>query len=383
VRPRDAAEHAIRRFHALEIVTGADPVIDYDCAPTDEVVQPYPDRLAALDELSGLIDADDDGPVAEQLTAHTTYLAALLGERRPLDDYVRRTQGCPARGWTSDYLDHRRTMARNALAQVGVPWDTTSRDRLRAADDPVDPTDIGEVISALVTEHEPLVRELARTTAEFRLTIEPVQLDAYWSYWLDGAGHNARLRINTANASFTHTDAYRFALHEVLGHAMQYAGFTTHAERHDVSWPRLLAVHSTHQVLCEGLAQLLPLVVRPHDCLAVATARLDHYLQLVRAEVHVRINTGATVAECRDLLHVHAPFVAPEAVERELRDRSRNPRLRTYLWSYPAGIDWFVNLLEQRPELLPEVVRAAYERPLGPSALHQLWPQGPRIGGNR
>jgi hypothetical protein len=39
VELRDRAEHAIRRFHALELANGGDPVIDYDCAPTTEHIR--------------------------------------------------------------------------------------------------------------------------------------------------------------------------------------------------------------------------------------------------------------------------------------------------------------------------------------------------------
>ena len=52
----------------------------------------------------------------------------------------------------------------------------------------------------------------------------------------------ARLRINRRNASFTQVDAYRFALHEVLGHALQYANLTEASEHGETSWPRQLAI---------------------------------------------------------------------------------------------------------------------------------------------
>lgn len=280
VELRNRAEYAIRRFHALEIANGNAPIIDYDCAPTDEVTEPYQDRFTALDELTRLECEAVEGPVAEQMRAHATYVAALLGEQIPLNEYVQRTQGCPARGWSEDYVQHRRDLAREALAAVGVAWGESTRDDVRALDEHLDPGEVRDAIDASAAEFEPRVREMAGTTAEFNLTIENVELDAYWSYWLDGAGHDARLRINVTNAAFTKLDAYRFAAHEVLGHALQYSSLTTSAEKADVEWPRLLSVHSTHQVLCEGLAQLLPLALQPENPLVAAFARLDHYTQL-------------------------------------------------------------------------------------------------------
>lgn len=219
---RDRCELATRRFHALEVKNGFAPVIDYDCAPRSASPAPYPSRLAALDELTDLLNSAPNGPVAEQVAAHQTYLAALLGEQRSLAEYIQHTQGCLVRGWSEDYLQHRRALARDAPADLGIGWDETTRDKLRAQSEPLNPSDVRDAIREFATEFEPRVRELASTTASFNLTIENVELDAYWSYWLDGAGHDARLRINLTNAVFTKLDAYRFALHELPGHALQY-----------------------------------------------------------------------------------------------------------------------------------------------------------------
>lgn len=373
-KERDRAEHAIRRLHALEVASGGDPVIDYDCGPTTETVVPYRDRFEALSHLTDLIASTQTGPVADQLVAHATYLGALLGEQIPLNEYLVRTQGCGARTWSEDYLNHRRDQAQAALAELGIGWGEKCRDELRAVDEALDPADVADSISRYAAEYEHFVRDLADTQAEFRLTVENVEHDEYWSYWLDGAGHDARLRINRKTAAFTRSDTYRFALHEVLGHALQYASITEYAELHDVPWLRLLSVHSNHQFLFEGLAQFLPIAARPTDPLQQATTRLELYIQLVRAELHININSGQTAAECIRIAKARAPHLSEAEMTRELQDRSRDPRLRSYLWSYPAGLDWFVNLWEQNAKLLPEVIRAAYQRPLSPSELHSIWP---------
>jgi hypothetical protein len=382
VELRNRAEHAIRRFHALEVANDAAAVIDYDCAPTEETIEPYSSRLAALDDLKTLRREAGDSPAGGQLEAHATYLAATLGEQIPLADYLHRTQGCAAPGWSEDYLQHRLSVARNALDAVGIGWSEKTRKELRSLDQPLQADKVRETIDDFTTKYEPAMRDLTGTTAHFDLTVDSVRLNAYWAYWLDGAGYKPRMRINLTNATFGRRDAYRFALHEVLGHALQYASLTAQAETNDVDWLRLLAIHSNHQVLCEGLAQVLPLVAEPDDPSLIAVTRLDHYVQLVRAELHLLINSGATVTECRDRALERVPYLDAKDTERELRDRSRDPQLRTYLWAYPAGIDWFMNLSEQRATLLPEVLRAAYKRPLSPSELHQLWPGGPTIGGD-
>jgi len=379
---RDRVERAVRRWHSLELVDGRDPVIDYDCAPADDTVEPYPDQAAALDELVSLRTAVDEGPCLAALEAHTTYLAALVGQQVPLSDYIARTQGCAARGWSQSYVAYRKELAQDALASLGIGWDASAWERLREIEGAVPAAEAGPLVREYADEFEPTVRKLTGATAEFRLNVETVEEDAYWSYWLDGAGRDARLRINLKNASLTRRDAYRFALHEVLGHALQYASLAEQATRQAVDWPRLLSIHCPQQVVFEGLAQVLPLVARPDDDLVRARTRLDHYLQLVRAELHLMVNRGESVQTCLEHAVARVPFWTRQAVVNDLVDRSRNQQLRSYLWAYPAGLDWFVRLYETPGTVLSEVLRDAYQRPLSPRELSELWPGGPLVGGD-
>jgi hypothetical protein len=117
-------------------------------------------------------------------------------------------QRCGARGWSPDYIDHRGDLAREALGSIDIAWNRDSWQHLRS-------------------------------TAQVA---------------------NTRLCINLTNASLTPTDAYRFALHEVLGHALKYASLAGQAESNEVDWPRLFSIHGPHQVLFEGLGQVLPLM---------------------------------------------------------------------------------------------------------------------------
>ncbi len=383
---RDAVEEVLRRWHALEQSRGEAPVIDFDCAPPADKPSPFDNRFAALDDLTRLrIEADTQHqPVLKtQLNAHIAYLCALLGQQLPLDEYISLTQGCAARGWTQDYIEQRAWIAREALGSLGISWDEHTWTNLGAMSEQLPAAGVSFAIAEYAGKYESSIRRLVDTDADFNLTIEDVEVDAYWSYWLDGAGHDTRLRINKNKTSFSRVDAYRFALHEVLGHALQYSSLTAQAESHTVEWPRILAVHCPHQVLFEGLAQILPWVASPDDEIIRARTRLDHFMNLVRGQIHILVNNGATAADCRDLARRQVPWWTNEEIARELYDRSRNPQFRSYLWSYPAGIDWFVRLVEAGGTTLAEVLREAYKRPLTPSELHELWPAGPVIGGNQ
>lgn len=93
------------------------------------------------------------------------------------------------------------------------------------------------------------------------------------------------------------------------------------------------------------------------------------------------INTGSTVEECADHARSRVPWRSNAQIAGMLADRSTDPLLRTYMWAYVAGIDWFANLAEADETVIRQVLRAAYRAPLTPAELRALWPDGPAIGG--
>ncbi|WP_131735891.1 hypothetical protein [Actinomadura roseirufa] len=375
---RDETETVLRAWHAYELGRGGSPVIDFDCSP--QRAEPVPAggrlevyrRLAALRRRAG-------GPVAERLDADLAYLAALLGERPPLAEYVRRTQGCGTAGWPPDYVRARGDQARELLTGMGIAWGAGTATALNEAEGRLAVEDAPDAIRKAGDDLEHAVREATGSTAPFELEIETTRVDAYWSYWLDGAGNRVRLRLNLRNAVLTETGARRFALHEILGHGLQSSSWTETAKG-GVPWVRLMSVHALYQVLLEGLAQALPLFVTPDDQALVARVRLDHYVQLVRADLHVGLHRGEPILDLADRARRDVPWLDDAAIADLLGDR-RDPQLSSYLWSYPAGIDWFVHLAEADPALGRTVLRAAYTAPLTPSDLASLWPEGPQIGG--
>ena len=273
-------------------------------------------------------------------------------------------------------------MARQHLGDLGIAWNANTETALEESEGRLDVDEAPDAIRAAADELEHAVRNLADTTAPYTLTIEAAHVDAYWSYWLDGAGDQVRLRLNLRNARFTRIQARQFALHEVLGHGLQSASYADRCARDDVPWVRLLAVHAPHQVLLEGLAQALPLFVTPDDPALVARVRLAHYTQLVSAELHELINYGEPVDECADHARDRVPFWTDDRIGDLLADRGTNPLLRSYLWAYPAGLDWFTALADRGTTVAAqEVIRAAYRDPLTPRELESLWPAGPPVGG--
>src|SRR5467141_3774191 len=105
---RDELEAVLRGWDAYEISRGALPIIDFDFRPD---LTPLHSRLEALSRCTDILaraEAGGNRHVARRAQADATYLRALLGERLPLGDYLRRTQGSDAFGWPESYLSARR-----------------------------------------------------------------------------------------------------------------------------------------------------------------------------------------------------------------------------------------------------------------------------------
>lgn len=377
---RDQIKATLRAWNAYEIERDGSPIIDFDCFPSGPDVEPAPDRLTVYRRLAKLRPAAD-GILASRLDADLAYLGVLLGERPPLNDYIRATQGCGSAGWPDDYIAERAELARGALADLGIGWGPNTNADLRQTEGKLDVNEAPDAIRQATQDLEPAVREATGSSAPYTLTIETTEVDAYWAYWLDGAGEHVRLRLNLPNVEFTQAGARQFALHEVLGHGLQCASLAARAATEDVPWVRLLSIHAPQQVMLEGLAQAWPLFILPDDKILIARLRLSHYTQLVLAQVHRAINAGTPAVECADYLRVCLPWKSDKTIAGDLSDRGADPTHRSYMWAYPAGFDWFAALAEADVKVSREVLNAAYRDPLTPADLADLWPEGPPIGG--
>lgn len=376
---RDEVEATIRAWDAYEVGRGGSPVIDFDCHPVDGGVSAAGSRVEVYRRLVELRNMAE-GRLRERIGADIAFLGALLGERRPLGEFVAATQGCGAAGWGEEYVAACGERARRSLDDLGVKWGPQTIAELNDIEGRIELADVPDAIRAATDADEPVVRELVGSDAPFELVIETADVDAYWAYWLDGAGHRVRLRLNLRNAVFTRAGLRRFALHEVLGHGLQSSSWTSAVER-GVEWVRLMSVHAQHQILLEGLAQALPLFVAPGDRVLTGRVQVDHYIQLVRAELHLGLERGAPILELADHARRRVPWWSDGVIADALADRGADPRLRSYLWAYPAGIDWFVHLAETEATTWRNVLQAAYRSPLTPADLSALWPAGPTIGG--
>ena len=377
---RDAAEALLKGWDAHERGNGRTAIVDFDCFPEGPEPEPVSSRIQVYERLVELLAqarADDNRWLIGRLRADLAYVAALLGQRLPLADYIRETQGAHPTGWPDDYIEQRRVEAIEALAAFGIDWGPNTIKDLEELEGRLTPQETADEIRSEAERYEAQVRALVGTNAPFELTVEEVEVDAYWAYWMDGIGERARLRINLRNAKFTKVRARQLALHEIHGHALQGASFYQRAQEADVPWVRILSVHGPQQILLEGLAQAFPHFVDPDDEALMARTRLTHYQQLVRGQLHLLVNNGDDVLEGIEYARKASPFISDAALADAINDRAVNAQLRSYLWSYGSGMDWFVQLAESvTPERAAEVLQACYQDPLQPDDLLGLWAAG-------
>jgi hypothetical protein len=384
---RDDLENVLRAWNSYELARQAPAIIDFDCYPRRrQSIEPPLDRLSTYKRLlriSRSADSEGDVDLAERADAHLAYVRALMGERALLEDYVLTTQGCRAKGWSEDYIHQVGEKARLCLSALGVQWNADTRTRLAEVEQVIDPAEAPEAIAQAARELDPAVREITAASAPFDLQVETTNLSVQWAYRTDGVGQAVRVRLNRKQAQFTNVLVRQFALHEVLGHGLKSASYAQEcAANESVPWARLLSSHTQEQVMLEGLAQALPLFVTPNDELLTARVRLDHYIQLVRSSLHIAINHEASVRDCVEYAKSHVPYWKNEDIADVITDRGADPLLRSYLWAYPAGIDWFVNLADAKAPETSSILQAAYRSPLTPRDLSGLWPSGPPIGGS-
>ncbi len=124
----------------------------------------------------------------------------------------------------------------------------------------------------------------------------------------------------------------------------------------------------------------MPLFATPDDENLTARVRLDHYHQLVRGRLHLALAAGEPILDLAEHARRSVPYWTDSQIADLLTDRGANPLLRSYMWSYSAGMDWFVRLADTPGAPVEQVLHAVYQAPHTPGELMTYWPHGPVIG---
>ena len=338
-------------WHCLENNGSTPPIIDFDVsgvASASNFDHRY-DVLLALQELKGA--CDPRSFAFERVCGHEAYLRVLMGQQIPFDDYVKATQGVLPRLFSDDYLEQARATAQHRLAVVGIEASGSIRDQLKELDPPLDVTRVERTFRALLEEHFGSLETIVAENVRFNLEIEFVEVDEYWSYWVDGEKDRFRLRLNKSRAVFSSSECLQFAFHELLSHCGQMQAWSTLISQGRLArYFGITTVHTPEQFMSEGLAQMLPLLVSSpakDDELLIARMALMRYELLVQNNLHYMVNHGASLEDC--LMRYNERSLQPNtrAMLTDLASRGTNPLYRTYQYVYPVSCELFWRAAEK------------------------------------
>jgi len=378
---RDEVDGIVRTWHMYEVARGGAPIIDYDLQPHDHEPAPPASTDEVVARLQDVAARTTDTQLLEYVNAHIAFGQALTSGNWLFADFVKMTQGVWPRRWPPGDVEKSRSSAASHLAQLGIELGPQTRSMLNDLDRPLQSSEVEVAILEAASDLRPqvsgLVGELAPFDVEILLVQDP---SVYWAYWIDGAGSKARLRINESNASFTDVTAVQFALHEVLGHAAQAAGWARELSKEPDAWPRTSCLHTPQQVILEGWAQALPLYLETEDHRLTARVRLLHYVQISLAQAHMNLQEGASPDRVRDWLREQLPWLSAIEIDTAIRDRLVDPQTVTYLWSYPVGLDWFIRLRDSGLAASADLRSVMYRQSLSPIDAQRLSPDVPIHG---
>ncbi len=369
-----------QRWHAYERSLGPKGglVIDFDMAarPPDTRWQPYESREEALDALEAVAiraeqtsDLVNPEYIRQRLQGSECYLRALMGERFSFWTAVKRMMGVYPAPLLPDELSAQGDAARQALDARGIPWSTDGRDVLRQRFGLTDLSGFDDALRGWARTFVDRLRARVPETPDPAYRIELAHEDAYWANWIDGSvSYGVTLKVNThPRAAYDRFSPMALAAHEIAGHAAHVAALrhgATEAGGRRVDPSALnLTVHSCEAFQMEGLAQaMLHILTEPDELDPDLRA-----LELYRGYAGERVNAaqldvveGRPIDEVCAALLADCPLSRPLSLRSDLRDRSRDPLYRAYVFVYPPSRRTFRKIAElprpRQDELLREML---------------------------
>jgi hypothetical protein len=100
-----------------------------------------------------------------------------------------------------------RHAAEAQLAELGISRDKPIDDQLDALDPPLAFDNMEQTFRSMLDDHRHSLEAIIDEPVAFELAIVGIEVDDYWSYWVDGTGRQFRLRLNRERASFSRSEA--------------------------------------------------------------------------------------------------------------------------------------------------------------------------------
>ena len=256
--------------------------------------------------------------------------------------------GFEPRPYTEDTIEGIASRLDRLCAAFGVTKESVAKGVLPEEQVGPDPTAIEAAFRAELERMRAAVLDEFSIALDFDVTFESVDVDAYWSYWVDGAGLQYRLRFNRSNRAYGRSEVTQFVLHELLGHCGQASKWYNAPGLSNFA--RLLSVHTYEQVHLEGFGQGLPLLLQAtRDTLTEVRAVYVLLREMVLNNAYLDLALGKPIEGVVDAATRHLPVVDYDRLLKNLAAQVHQPIMRTYMFSYPKGIE-LVSLIAQHED---------------------------------
>lgn len=356
-------------WHRYEERSGKLSIIDFDlvglCDLFDEdIKRSHLDYIRWSETL--LSKLSDAGLVQsfeyKKLRAHAFALRALAGQNFPLEDYVEATMGFRTLFYPDSALSSVASEVERRCSELHVSHDALVPSSFDEPQFGPDPSDIENAFRIELERLTASINEQFQVALDFSLEVEFVDVDAYWSYWIDGSGKNYRLRFNRSQRTYGMSEVTQFCLHELIGHCGQALGW--YKAPHLSRFTRLLTVHSCEQVHLEGLGQGLPFLL-PNICsgLVALRALVNLLRQMLLNNAYLALSRGHRIEDVISDSNRFLPLFDNIRLAKNLADQVYSPVMRTYMFSYPKGVE-LAYLLSKQREKSSAFIKRSFTEPM-------------------
>lgn len=367
-----------RAWDAIERSRHRNAILDFDLAPPRQFPhlrhrQEVLTRLEnARKELRG--ETTDLGLLAySRLTASVAYLRALSGESTAFRPYVKSTLGVEPRMFSEEEIRNQRGLVVDRLRhQYDMGFSKAELSKFHAKFMVYNQEDLRPQFEKFQAKWVPLLLERIPVPLDkYKVNVRFTEEDAYWKNWISGnlSEHEILLRINIhPRQAWYKGFPEMLVIHEYCGHAVQMVNWHRRIEQGELpEFFGILTVHFPDQFLLEGLAESLAFVLPDQQKLeekSLVSRELQRHYLLVMNNVHIIANEQSAQAAL-EYGGRNLPFTSMEVLEKEIRDRTRNPLFRTYQYVYGIAKESFLAALSRLdPSQRWDLLRVVYDCPM-------------------
>jgi hypothetical protein len=373
-----------RGWHTLERQLGGSDIVDFDLSTTTDQMQ-FTSRsqvLLALEQCRRSIDGEDWASQfnRDRLQASIYYLNASLGEQIPFAEYVRSTMGVTPQKFSEVQLLDSFDRVDTLLEEIGLKFNVNHKSEYEAQCLIHDKTTVKDQINGQVEKWLDRLGKFVDVPQLDRVSVSFAAVDAYWSNWVSGSVREGfELRVNLHDrVKYPKGMPSLLAAHEYCGHLIQVQQWALNVADGSIDPSYgFTTVHSPEAFMMEGLADVLVYVLADEADLNFderLARELAWHSRLVNNNVQYLINTGHRFHDVFQYCRRYLPFVDDLTIESSIRDRSHDPLGRTYQYVYGIALDYFRQLLADKPcDRQREILQTLYRQPYTKTQMDRLF----------